>query len=117
MTPQRSKIFHAFTRGEPIARIAESCGVSYGQAWSQLRRAVAELEHKNPSALDAVRWENYLMLMRIAGQAFAAFERSAEGGRERGDVPDERERGRWRQGWVSGSSLIAFAGMLGIHAS
>jgi hypothetical protein len=55
-------------------------GVSYGQAWSDLRRAVAELDRKGGSALDAVRWQNYLMLMRIVDQAFAAFEKSAEEG-------------------------------------
>jgi DNA-binding NarL/FixJ family response regulator len=78
MTPQRSQIFRAFARGESITRIAESCDISYAQAWSQIRRAAEELERKNPSALDAVRWHNYLMLMRIADQAFAAFDRSAE---------------------------------------
>jgi DNA-binding NarL/FixJ family response regulator len=77
MTPQRSQIFRAFARGESITRIAESCDISYAQAWSQIRRAVEELERKNPSALDAVRWHNYLMLMRIADQAFAAFDRRA----------------------------------------
>jgi hypothetical protein len=38
------------------------------------------VDRKNPSALDAVRWQNYLMLMRIYDQAFAAFDRSAEEG-------------------------------------
>lgn len=80
MTSQRRRIFRAFARGESIARIAENCGVSYGQAWSQIRRAVAELDRKGDSALDAVRWQNYLMLMRVADQAFAAFEKSAEEG-------------------------------------
>jgi histone H3/H4 len=80
MTPQASRIFRAFTRGESIARIAESRGVSYAQAWLHLRRAVSELDRKNPSALDAVRWQQYLALMRIADQAFAAFEKSAEEG-------------------------------------
>jgi hypothetical protein len=73
-------MFRAFVRGESIPQIAKSCGVSYAQAWSQLRRAIAELDRKNPSALDAVRWHNYLMLMRIVDQAFAAFEKSAEEG-------------------------------------
>jgi DNA-directed RNA polymerase specialized sigma24 family protein len=49
MTTQRSQIFRAFTRGESITRIAENCGVSYGKAWSHLRRAVAELDRKNRS--------------------------------------------------------------------
>jgi hypothetical protein len=80
MTARRSQMLRAFVRGESIARIAERCGVSYAQAWSQLRRAVAELDRKNPSALDAVRWQNYLMLMRIVDQAVAAFEKSAEDG-------------------------------------
>ena len=80
MTPQRSQIFRAFARGESITRIAESCGISYGKAWSHLKRGIAKLDRKNPSALDAVRWQNYLMLMRIADQAFAAFERSAAEG-------------------------------------
>jgi hypothetical protein len=80
MTPQRSQIFRAFTRGESISRIAESSSVSYGQAWSQLRRAIAEVDRKGGSARDAVRWENYLALMRIVDQAFAAFEKSAEEG-------------------------------------
>lgn len=80
MTTKRSEIFRAFTRGESIAQIAECSGVRYAQAWSQIRRAVAELDCKNPSALDAVRWQNYLMLMRVVDQAFAAFEKSAEEG-------------------------------------
>jgi len=80
MTPQRSEIFRAFVRGTSIARIAESSGLSYGQAWSHLRGAVAGLDGKNPSALDAIRWQQYLMLMRIVDQVFAAFEQSAEEG-------------------------------------
>jgi hypothetical protein len=80
MTRQRSEILRAFIRGESIVRIAESCGVSYAQAWSQLQRAIAEVDRKGGTALDAVRWQNYLMLMRIADQAFAAFEKSAEEG-------------------------------------
>jgi hypothetical protein len=80
MTRQHSEIFRAFARGESIARIAENCGVNYGRAWSHLRRAVAELDRKNPSALDAVRWQQYSVLMRIVDHAFAAFERSAEQG-------------------------------------
>lgn len=65
MTPQRRQIFRAFARGESIPLIAESSGVSYEKAWSHLKRAVAELDRKNPSALDAVRWQQYLVLMRI----------------------------------------------------
>jgi molybdenum-dependent DNA-binding transcriptional regulator ModE len=80
MTSQRRQIFRAFTRGESIARIAESSGVNYRRTWSYLRRAVAELDRKNPSALDTVRWQNYLMLMRVVDQAFAAFEKSADDG-------------------------------------
>ena len=80
MTSQRSEIFRAFARGKSIVQIAENCGASYGQAWSQIRRAVAELDRRNPSALDAVRWQQYLVLMRIYAQAFAAFEKSAEEG-------------------------------------
>ena len=80
MTTQRSQIFRAFARGEPIAQIAESCGLSYDKAWSHLRRAVAELDRKNPSELDTIRWQQYLALMRVVDQAFAAFERSAEEG-------------------------------------
>lgn len=78
MTSRRSQIFRFFIRGESILQIAESCGVSYGQARSQISGAVAELERKNPSALDAVRWQQYLMLMRVVDQAFAAFQKSAE---------------------------------------
>jgi hypothetical protein len=44
VTSQRSEIFRAFARGEPIVRIGENCGVSYCQAWSQIRPAVAELD-------------------------------------------------------------------------
>src|SRR5690242_4136725 len=80
MTTETSQIFRAFARGISIVRIAESRGVSYTQAWSQIRRAVAELDRKGGTALDAVRWQQYLMLMRIADHAFAAFERSAEEG-------------------------------------
>lgn len=80
MTSLRSKIFRAFARGDSIARIADNCGIGYVQAWSQIRSAVAELDRKGGSALDAVRWQQYLMLMRIVDQAFAAFERSAEEG-------------------------------------
>src|ERR1700738_3337928 len=80
MTARRTQMFRAFVRGESIARIAESCGVSYGRAWSHLRRTIAELDHKNPSAVDAIRWQNYLMLMRVVDHALAAFERSAEKG-------------------------------------
>jgi hypothetical protein len=80
MTTQRSEIVRAFARGESIVQIAESCGVSYGKAWSQIRRAVAELDRKGGTALDAIRWQNYLMLMRVADQALAAFEKSAEDG-------------------------------------
>ena len=80
MTSQRSEIFRAFARGESVTLIAESRGVSNTQAWSQLRRAVVELDRKNPSAIDAVRWQQYLVLMRIVDQAFAAFEKSAEEG-------------------------------------
>jgi hypothetical protein len=78
MTTQHRQIFRAFARGEPITQIAESCGISYGQAWSQIRRAVTELDRKGGTALDAVRWQNYLMLMRVVDQAFPAFEKSAE---------------------------------------
>jgi hypothetical protein len=42
MTIQRSQIFRGFARGESIPQIAESCGVSYRQASSQLRREVGE---------------------------------------------------------------------------
>jgi hypothetical protein len=80
MTPQASLIFRAFARGESIACIADSCGVGYAQAWTQLRRAIAEIDLKNPSTIDAVRWQQYLVLMRIADRAFAAFEKSAEDG-------------------------------------
>jgi hypothetical protein len=80
MTSQRSRIFRAFARGESIIQIAESCGGSYAHAWSQLRRVVAELDRKNSSALDAIRWQQYLVLMRIVDQALAAFEKSAEEG-------------------------------------
>ncbi len=80
MTPEASQIFRAFAHGESIARIAENCNVSYGQAWSQIRRAVTELDRKGGATLDAVRWQNYLLLMRIVDQAFAAFEKSAEDG-------------------------------------
>ena len=80
MTLQRSRIVRAFARGESIAQIAESSGVSYGQAWSHLRRAVAELDRKNPSARDTIRFQQWLLLTRIADHAFAAFEKSAEKG-------------------------------------
>jgi hypothetical protein len=80
MTSQCSRIFRAFARGESIVQIAESCGVSYSKAWSQLRRAIAEVDRKGGTALDAVRWQQYLMLMRVVDQAFAAFEKSAEEG-------------------------------------
>jgi hypothetical protein len=80
MTPQASRIFRAFTRGESIVQITESCGVRYAQAWSHLRRAIAELDRKNPSALDTIRFQQWLSLTRIADQAFAAFEKSAEDG-------------------------------------
>lgn len=80
MTPEASQIFRAFAHGESIARIAENCNVSYGQAWSQIRRAVTELDRKGGATLDAVRWQNYLLLMRIVDQAFAACEKSAEDG-------------------------------------
>jgi hypothetical protein len=40
MTTQRSQIFRAFARGESIDQIVNTCGVSYGQACSQIRRAV-----------------------------------------------------------------------------
>jgi Recombinase len=47
MTPKCSQIFRAFARGESIKPIVERSGVSYGQTWSQLRRAIAELDrHK-----------------------------------------------------------------------
>jgi hypothetical protein len=80
MTTQGSQIFRAFARGESIAQIAENCRVSYGKAWSQLRRAVAELDRKGGTALDAVRFQQYWVLMRVVDQAFAAFEKSAERG-------------------------------------
>jgi hypothetical protein len=80
MTTRRSQIFRAFVRGEPIAQIAQSSGLSYGQAWSHLRGAVADLDGKNPSALDAIRWQQYLMLMRIVDHALTAFDKSAEEG-------------------------------------
>jgi hypothetical protein len=80
MTPQCSQIFRAFARGESIAQIAETCGVSYGQAWSQLRRAIVTLDRRNPSARDTIRWQQYLVLMRIVDQALAAFDKSAEEG-------------------------------------
>jgi hypothetical protein len=38
------------------------------------------LDRKYPSALDAVRLQQYLVLMQIVDQAFAAFGRSAEEG-------------------------------------
>jgi hypothetical protein len=38
------------------------------------------LDRKGGSALDAVRWQQYLMLMRIVDQALAAFDKSAEEG-------------------------------------
>jgi hypothetical protein len=77
MTARRSQMFRAFVRGESIARIAESCGVSYAQAWSQIRRAVEDLERRGGTALDAIRWQQYLALMRIVDHALAAFEKSA----------------------------------------
>jgi hypothetical protein len=77
---QRSQIFRAFARGTPLSQIAESCGVSYSQAWLQLKRAVAELERKNPSVRETVCWQQYLVLMRIVDQALAAFRKSAEDG-------------------------------------
>jgi hypothetical protein len=80
MTTQRSQIIRAFARGESFAQIAESCSVSYGQVWSQLSRAIPELDRKNPSALDAVRWQQWLSLTRIVDHALAAFEKSAEEG-------------------------------------
>jgi hypothetical protein len=80
MTSQRSQIFRAFARGESVARIAERRGVGHGRAWSQIRCAIGELDLKGGTALDTVRWQQYLVLMRIVDQAFAAFERSAEDG-------------------------------------
>jgi len=47
--------------GEPIARIAERSGVSYNKAWSQIRRAVAELSRKGGTTLDAVRWQQWVL--------------------------------------------------------
>ncbi len=80
MTSQASRIFRAFARGKPVTQIAESCGVSYAKAWSLLRRAIAEADQKGGTAADTVRWQQYLMLMRVVDQAFAAFEKSAEEG-------------------------------------
>lgn len=79
MTAQASKILRAFARGEPIMRIADTCGISYTQAWSQLKRAVAKTEHKNPSPLDTIRLEQYFILTRIVDQAFEAFEKTIKG--------------------------------------
>jgi hypothetical protein len=86
MRPQASQIFRAFTRGEPVTQIAENCGVSYARALSLLRRAVAEVELKNPSAIDAIRFEQWFKLTRVADQAFAAFDRSADDGAREGRV-------------------------------
>jgi hypothetical protein len=79
VTVQRNQIFRAFARGTPLSQIAENCGVSYSQAWL-LKRAVVELERKNPSAQETVRWQLYLVLMRVVDQALAAFEKSGEEG-------------------------------------
>jgi hypothetical protein len=80
MTSLRSKIFRAFARRDSIARIADNCGIGYVQAWSQIRRAVTELDRIGGTALNAIRWQQYLALMRIVDRAFAAFEKSAEEG-------------------------------------
>ncbi len=78
MTAKRSQIFRAVARGDSIALIADRCGLSYSEAWSHFRCAVAELDRKGSIALDRVRWQQYLVLMRIVEQALAAFDRSAE---------------------------------------
>jgi len=78
MMLQANQIFRAFARGESVNQIAGTCGLTYAQTWLLLRRAVAEMERKKPATLDNIRWQQYLVLMRIVDQAFAAFERSAE---------------------------------------
>jgi hypothetical protein len=83
MTSKRSRIFRAVARGEPIARIADTCGITCSEAWSGLRSAIAELDRKGSVALDNVRWQQYQLLMRIVEQALAAFEESGEERMER----------------------------------
>ncbi len=80
MTHQRSQIFRRFARGQSICQVAESFGVSYAQAWSELRRAIMEFERNGSTARDIIRFQQYLILMRIVDQALAAFERSSEEG-------------------------------------
>lgn len=80
VTPKSSQISRAVARGESIAGIADRFGISDGEAWSQLSRGVAELNRRGSTALDAVRWHQYLVLMRIVDQALAAFDMSADKG-------------------------------------
>ena len=47
MTSQSSEIVRAFVHGEPVTRIAESRGISYGRAWAQIRRAIADADQQD----------------------------------------------------------------------
>jgi hypothetical protein len=106
MTAQASQIFRAFTLGESIAPIADKCGISCAQAWTQLRRAIAEIELKNPSTIDSIRWQQYVLLMRIADRAFAAFEKSAQDGLSETAVQTIHTRNESGQLGLRGKSVI-----------
>jgi hypothetical protein len=80
-------------------------GVSYGKAWSQLRRAVAKVDRKGGTTLDAARWQQYLVLMRIVDQAFVAFEKSAGEGEKEMTWHTIQSRDGWGKLGLSGKRV------------
>jgi hypothetical protein len=102
MTPKRSQIFRAIASGESIARIADRLGLTYGEAWLQLSHAIAELNRKGSSAVEPLRWQQYLVLMRVVDQALAAFDQSTEEGAT--EIANQRIEGQ------HGNSELRIAG-------
>jgi hypothetical protein len=82
VTVQRSQILRAFARGQSITRIAESFGIEHSQAWSQLKRAVAELERKGGTAHEIIRFQQFFVLSRVVDEAMQAWVRSQDGVKE-----------------------------------
>jgi hypothetical protein len=82
VTVQRSQIFRAFANGDSAPADRGGFQSRHSQVWSQVQRAISEIERSGGTACETVRWQQYLVLSRIVGQAMQAWDRSQEGVKE-----------------------------------
>jgi hypothetical protein len=68
VTVQRSQIFRAFANGDSAPADRGGFQSRHSQVWSQVQRAISEIERSGGTACETVRWQQYLVLSRIVGE-------------------------------------------------